>query len=142
MLHLLHFFLGHALLAACFYSVHRWVLHGKLGLRKHLRLLHLQHRHHHKKPRDLTGLLFTPGWNAALLFGIVLFILANPAAGFGAASYVLLYAWRHHRSHKGASGTVADHHREHHFRNSQTNFDIVYPFIDKIMGTKRKKPQS
>lgn len=138
MFHLLQFFLGHALLAAGFYSTHRWVLHGKLGLWPHLRALHLQHRRHHKKPRDPGGFLFTPGWNVALFFGLVLIALVSPAMGLGAATYLLLYAWRHRRSHEGASGTIADHHREHHFRNPQTNFDIVYPFIDKLMGTKRK----
>ena len=138
MFHLLYFFLGHALLAAGFYSTHRWVLHGKLGLWPHFRSLYLQHRYHHKKPRDPGGFLFSPGWNALLFLALALLAFVIPAMGLGAISYVLLYSWRHRRSHEGASGPIADHHREHHFRNPQSNFDIVYPIIDRLMGTKRK----
>jgi len=129
--------MGHFLLAFAFYATHRWVLHGKVGTLKFFRPLMLQHRMHHKKPRDPGGFLFTPGWNALLLFAIFFTLILSPPMGLGFLSYALLYSWRHKRAHEGASGKIARHHHDHHFKNPLKNFDIVYPFIDKLFRTTR-----
>ena len=127
--------LGHIVTDFCFYSVHRWVLHGPLGRLPGLQALKMQHAHHHAAPRKIGGFLFTPAANIALVLLGIIFVFVLPPFGLGYASYLVFYSWRHGKAHMGGEDPVSDHHLIHHMISPRWNFDIVYPLTDFIFGT-------
>lgn len=128
-------FVGHIVTDLSFYSVHRWILHGWLGRLGPLVSLSDQHKLHHARPLEMGGLLFTPLVNTALLLLGGLLLYFSAPFGIGYITYIILYSWRHGKSHFGHRDGISIHHMVHHLISPKFNFDIVYPMTDAVMGT-------
>ena len=126
---------GHIFGALLFYSVHRFIFHGKLGRTKLLSPIRMIHTRHHAAPESLENSLF-PAWSIALIaISIVTLGFLNIYFMIGLCSFFPVYSYRHKKAHNGSDAHWAKHHMHHHNKNPQKNFGGIYPVLDILFGT-------
>lgn len=135
---------GFFITSLMFYLNHRFVGHGPLGkwpLLHHMRRLHLiHHKNDYNDKRN--SHLRLPFWAKVAFLSVFLLIsLASIGFALGYISYVFYYGWLHHKMHNDEQkGVCSRHHFIHHRKSARHNFSGTMPFLDRLFGTKYKKP--
>lgn len=136
------FIAGHFFGALLFYSVHRFIFHGKLGRTKILSPIRKIHTRHHANPQSLEKALF-PGWSRLIiLISIATLGFINLPFAIGLCSFFPVYSYRHRKAHNGVDANWARHHMHHHKKNPQKNFGGIYPIMDVLFGTNEEVPDN
>jgi sterol desaturase/sphingolipid hydroxylase (fatty acid hydroxylase superfamily) len=135
---------GFFITSLMFYLNHRFVGHGPLGkwpLLHHMRRLHLIH-HKNDYNDNRNSHLRLPFWAKVAFLSVFLLIsLASIGFALGYISYVFYYGWLHHKMHNDEQkGVCSRHHFIHHRKSARHNFSGTMPFLDRLFGTKYKKP--
>ncbi|MFL5318911.1 MAG: sterol desaturase family protein [Myxococcaceae bacterium] len=132
------------------YALHRAFFHWE-GSGPFTRRLHdIIHGYHHHYPDDDKRLVMPLGASIPLAIVIVglLWIVGRPDATVpyfvGIVGGYLWYDFNHWATHyrnpKTAWGrTLRSHHMAHHFADHSKNFGISHRWIDRVMGTLKKR---
>jgi dihydroceramide fatty acyl 2-hydroxylase len=132
------------------YGIHRSFFHWE-GSGPFTRSLHdIVHGYHHKYPDDEKRLVMPLGASIpfALIFAGLLWLVHAPAATLpmfvGIVAAYLFYDFTHWSTHFRTPRTawgraVRSHHMSHHFADSKTNFGISHRWIDRLVGSYRKR---
>lgn len=132
------------------YFVHKTFFHWQ-GIGPRTRRLHdIVHGYHHRYPDD-PGRLVMPlavSVGIAVLLGAGLWLLHRPAfavsffTGFlwGYLWYDFMHWSTHFRTPRTAWGrAMRSHHMAHHFADVDSNFGISHRWVDRVLGTLRRR---
>lgn len=141
------------------YAIHRFILHGSIFSSLHFKKEHTVFHHTYfdeknmvmNTPHDLNRTLLRPidvfsvlALNI-LISGLVSLVIGEKYAAYvylGGVIYLFLYELMHALTHyyQGENNflkRIKEHHKTHHMKESmnETNFAVVFPFLDKLFQT-------
>ena len=132
------------------YFLHRFAFHWE-GSGPFTRRFHdIIHGYHHKYPDDEARLVMPLGASIplALVIGGGLFLVGQPAATIpffiGIVAGYLWYDFNHWATHFRTPKTdwgkkMRSRHMAHHFADGAWNFGISHTWVDKVMGTMKRR---
>lgn len=132
------------------YVIHRGFFHWE-GSGPITRRIHdIAHGYHHKYPDDSDRLVMPIGASIplALLIGFLLYLVGRPTATLpvfcGIVCSYMFYDYTHWSTHYRTPKTkwgraIRAHHMAHHFACPDKNFGISHRWIDRLVGTERKR---
>ncbi len=136
----------------CFmeYGIHRFFFHWE-GSGPLTRKLHdIVHGYHHRYPDDEKRLVMPLGASIplAIVIGGLLYLVGQPQATIpffvGLVAGYLFYDFTHWSTHYRTPRTawgraLRSHHMAHHFATPDKNFGISHRWIDRLVGTLKKR---
>jgi hypothetical protein len=133
------FSVGYILASILWYMNHRFILHGRVGdfpFLKHFKHLHTLH-HVHAYDGQKNKYIVVPWWAHLIIVSVSApFLFFSFSLWCGAATFPLVYTWRHYSIHNSDTSSVYYRmHAIHHTVNPFVNYSGVHPVVDRIFGT-------